>query len=154
MKSSSEEVSLRSPLGVERRVPSWAAGLVAGLARDLPAVVTRHDIVDRLAEVGSDRDVESAIAELRRLGWLVGLAVHGAWAFIPPGQEEVVDPYLDLRAWRARDPAATFRLAGAAAAWHLGYLDRAPMGRVALWLPTGLRLPDGLRPVVSVTRID
>lgn len=154
MKSRPDEVSLRSPLGAERRVPSWAAGLVAGLARDLPVVVTRDDVVDRLAEAGTDRDVESAIAELRRLGWLVGLAVHGAWAFIPPGQEEVVDPYIDLRAWRARDPAAMFRLAGAAAAWHLGYLDRAPSGRVPLWLPGGLRLPDGLRPVVSVTRID
>lgn len=91
---------------------------------------------------------------MRRLGWLVGLAVHGAWAFIPPGQREVVDPYIDLRAWQARDPAAMFRLAGAAAAWHLGYLDRAPAGRVPLWLPARLRLPDGLRPVVSVTRID
>ena len=154
VKSRAEEVGLRSPRGAERRVPSWAAGLVAGLARDLPTVVTRQDVVDRLAEAGSDRDVESAIAELRRLGWLVGLAVHGAWAFIPPGQEEVLDPYIDLRAWRARDPAATFRLAGAAAAWHLGYLDRAPSGRVPLWLPAGLRLPDGLRPVVSVNRID
>ncbi|MGH3275493.1 MAG: type IV toxin-antitoxin system AbiEi family antitoxin, partial [Streptosporangiaceae bacterium] len=41
-----------------------------------------------------------------------------------------------------------------AAAWHLGYLDRALSGRVPLWLPAGLRLPDGLRPVVSVARID
>jgi hypothetical protein len=123
------------------------------MARDLPVVVTRNDVAERLAETDTERDVESAITELRRLGWLVGLPIHGAWAFIPPGQEEIADRYVDLRAWRARDRSATFRVAGAAAAWHLGYLDRAPSGRIPIWLPSELRLPDGLRPVVSVTRI-
>lgn len=44
-------------------------------------------------------------------------------------------------------------LAGASAAWHLGYLDRQPDGRIPIWLPPVKRLPDGLAPYVSVVRI-
>lgn len=142
-----------SSAGMDRRVPTWASGLVAGLSRDLPTVVTREDLSDRLAELASDRDVDSSIDELRRLGWLVGLPIQGTWAFIPPGQDAVADPYLPLRAWLARYPDTEFLLAGAAAAWHLGYLDRNPDGRTSIWLPTERRLPDGLRPHISVVRI-
>lgn len=144
---------MTSSAGTDRRVPTWASGLVAGLSRDLPTVVTREDLVDRLAELDSDRNVDSSIDELRRLGWLVGLPIQGTWAFIPPGQDAVADPYLALRAWLARYPDTGFLLAGAAAAWHLGYLDRNPDGRTSVWLPTDRRLPDGLRPHVSVVRI-
>ncbi len=144
--------SVVSGAGSGRRVPGWAAELVEGLARDRPAVVTRGDIGERLAEIGSDRDVETTVAELRRLGWLVGLAVQGVWAFLPPGEDASTDQYLALRAWLARDRPG-FLLAGANAAWHLGYLDRAPAGRVQVWVPTGVRLPDGLRPYVSVIQM-
>ena len=89
----------------------WAADLVQGLARDLPTVVTRADIAERLTEVGSDRDADSTINELRRLGWLVGLPVHGVWAFLAPGHDDVSDQYLVLRAWVARDRPG-FLLAG------------------------------------------
>ncbi len=89
--------------GSGRRVPGWAADLVEGLARDLPTVVTRADIAQRLTEVGSDRDADSTISELRRLRWLVGLPVHGVWAFLAPGHDDVSDQYLVLRAWLARD---------------------------------------------------
>jgi hypothetical protein len=142
-----------SPLGSDRRIPTWAAGLVGALARELPAVVTRNDLTARLAQAGIDRDPGATVNELRRLGWLVGLPVQGTWAFIPPGQEAVADPYLPLRAWQARDPDADFLLAGSAAAWHLGYLDRRPERRIPLWLPSGRRLPDGLRPYASVVHI-
>lgn len=139
-------------IGAGRRIPSWAAGLIAGLARDQPAVVTRSDIADRSAEAGSDRSVERTIEELRRLGWLSPIGLHGVWAFLPPGQERIIDPYLGLRAWRAKDPGVVLRLAGEAAAWHLGYLDRRPAGAVSVWLPKGKRIPDGLRGAVSAVR--
>lgn len=141
-----------SAVGADRRVPSWAAGLVAGLARDQPAVLTRADIAERLAEAKSDRAVDRTVEELRRLGWLSPIGLHGVWAFVPPGQDEVVDPYLVLRAWRAKDPTVVFRLAGDAAAWHLGYLNRRPEGPVPVWLPKGRRIPDGLRGSVSAVR--
>ncbi len=141
-----------SSVGADRRIPAWAAGLLAGLARDQPAVVTRGDLADRLAAAGSDRSVERTIEELRRLGWLGQLHLHGAWAFVPPGQREVVDPYIALRGWQAKDPSITFRLAGDAAAWHLGYLNRRTSGPVAVWLPKGTRIPDGLRSSVSAVR--
>lgn len=139
-------------VGADRRVPSWAAGLVAGLARDQTAVLTRADMAERLAEAGSDRAVDRTIEELRRLGWLSSIGLHAVWAFVPPGQNEVVDPYLMLRGWRAKDPTVVFRLAGDAAAWHLGYLNRRPEGPTRVWLPKGRRIPDGLRGSVSAVR--
>ena len=141
-----------SSVGADRRVPAWAAGLLAGLARDQPAVVTRADLAERLADAGSDRSIERTIEQLRRLGWLGQLHLHGVWAFVPPGQDEVVDPYIALRGWKAKDPSVTFRLAGDPAAWHLGYLNRQPAGPVPVWLPKGRRIPDGLRSSVSAVR--
>lgn len=145
--------STTSPAGPDRRVPGWASALIGGLTRDAPALVTREDIAQRSAELGLDRDVEATIAELRRLGWLVALPVKGTWAFVPPGQEAVTDPYLPLRAWQARDPNADVLLGGDAAAWHLGYLDRRSDGRISVWKPSSVRLPDGLRPHVSIVSL-
>lgn len=142
-----------SPTGADRRIPTWASQVVSGLARDRPAVVTREDVARRLAAAGCNRDPDSAIRELRRIGWLVHLPAKGTWAFIPPGEDAVSDPYLPLRSWLARDRNAGFMLAGASAAWHLGYLDRQPDGSIPIWLPPGKRLPDGLAPHVSVVRI-
>jgi hypothetical protein len=150
----STAATLESPTGRDRRVPTWAAALVAGLSRDLPTVLTRDDLAERLVETAADRTVDSAVHELRRLGWLVTLPLHGVWAFVPPGVGEVLDPYIGLRAWSARDPDAGFMLCGATAAWHLGYLDRDPGSPVSVWTPSSTRLPDGLRPYVSIVRID
>ncbi len=151
---SSTAAAVVSRTGPDRRVPSWAAALVAGLSRDQPSVVTRADITERLADTGTARSVDSAVHELRRLGWLVGLPVHGVWAFVPPGVGEVLDPNISLRAWHARDPDVGFMLCGATAAWHLGYLDRDPGTPVTVWVPSSTRLPDGLRSHVSVVRIE
>ncbi len=151
---SSTVTTLESPTGPDRRVPTWAAALVAGLARDLPTVLTRGDLADRLVAARADRTADSAVHELRRLGWLVTLPLHGVWAFVPPGVGEVLDPYIGLRAWRARDPDAGFMLCGATAAWHLGYLDRNPGSPASVWIPSSTRLPDGLRTYVSIVRIE
>ena len=142
----------RSPVS-RRRVPSWAAALFDELSRDAPDVVTRDEIEDLLRATSTGRDVESAVRELRRLGWLVPLPVRGVWAFRPAGHEGSADPYLALRGWLAVEPGSGMRLAGANAAWHLGYLDRQPPRPVSIWLPPESRLPDGLRRVVAVDRI-
>ncbi len=138
--------STRADVGGRARGPS--------LSRDMPTVVTRDDLAQRLVEVGMDRTVDSAVHELRRLGWLVTLPFHGVWAFVPPGVGEVLDPYIGLRAWRARDPDSGFMLCGATAAWHLGYLDRDPGSPVSVWIPSSTRLPDGLRRYVSIVRFE
>ena len=151
---SSTVAAMVSRTGPDRRVPSWAAALVAGLSRDQPSVVTRADMTERLADTETARSVDSAVRELRRLGWLVGLPVHGVWAFVPPGVGEVLDPYIGLRAWHARDRDVGFMLCGSTAAWHLGYLDRDPGTPATVWLPSSTRLPDGLRSHVSVVRIE
>jgi hypothetical protein len=137
----------------DRRIPGWAAGLLARLARDRPAVVTREDIEADLTESGSSRHVDPTVRELQRLGWLQPLHVKGVWAYVPPGEEEVIDPYIDVRGWKAREPDAVFALAGEAAAWHLGYLDRAFSGSAAVWTPTKSRLPHGLRAHLSIVTL-
>lgn len=75
-----------SPAGADRRIPTWASRVVSGLARDRPVVVTKEDLTQRLTEAGCGRDPDSAIRELRRIGWLVQLPVKGTWAFIPPAR--------------------------------------------------------------------
>ncbi len=116
-------------------------------------MVTRADIGMYLAEVDSSRDVDDTVKHLQRLGWLVPVHIKGVWAYLPPGEEEVTDRYIDLRAWRARDSDAVFALAGEAAAWHLGYLDREFYGPLAIWLPTETRTPFGLRQHVSEVKL-
>jgi hypothetical protein len=116
-------------------------------------VVTRADIGVYLAEVGSDRDVDATVKHLQRLGWLVPVHIRGVWAYLPPGEDQLTDRYIDLRAWRARDPEAVFALAGEAAAWHLGYLNREFPGSPAVWLPGETRMPFGLRAYVSEVKL-
>jgi hypothetical protein len=116
-------------------------------------VVTRADIGAYLTEVESTRDVDATVKQLQRLGWLIPVHIRGVWAYLPPGEAEIADRYIDLRAWRARDQEAVFALAGEAAAWHLGYLDREFDGRAAVWLPNETRLPFGLRPHVSELKL-
>lgn len=138
---------------VDRTVPRWAAGLVAVMSRDRPAVVTRAVLADYLAEVGANRPVDRTARDLQQLGWLAPLHLKGVWAFVPAGESGSTDPYLDIRAWRARNDDAIFALTGEAAAWHLGYLPRQFVGSTSVWIPVGARIPHGLRPHVSVTRL-
>lgn len=137
----------------DRRIPRWAAALLARWAQDRPTVLARQDVADYLAELGSDREVDSTIRELVRLGWLKSSRRKGVWAYLPPGEDAVTDPYVDLRAWAAQDRSAVFALAGEAAAWHLGYLDRRHVGPTTIWLPEGDRPPFGVREHVSVVRL-
>jgi AbiEi antitoxin C-terminal domain len=148
-----DEQQVKKGVRSDRRIPGWAAGLLGRLARDRPAVVTRDDIEAALTESGSTRPVDPTVRELLRLGWLRPLHVKGVWAYLPPGEDELIDPYLDIRGWKARDPDAVFALAGEAAAWHLGYLDRSFPGSVAVWTPTGSRLPHGLRRHLSIVTL-
>lgn len=138
---------------IARPVPPWAAGLVARLSQDCPAVVTREDLARYLIELGSARRVDDTVSDLQQLGWLSTLHLKGVWAFVPAGEVRVSDPYLNLRGWQAREPDAAFALAGEAAAWHLGYVARAFDGPLAIWLPAKARVPHGLRPHVSMVRI-
>jgi hypothetical protein len=136
-----------------QRVPRWAAPLVARLTQDLPAVLTRSDVSSYLDEVGMKRETDSTIRDLVRLGWLQRTSLRGVWKFMPLGESVSIDPYLPLRAWRADKPGAVFALAGEAAAWHLGYLDRRYGGPVRVWLPEGQRAPFGARSHIAVVRL-
>jgi hypothetical protein len=136
-----------------RTISAVTANLHDLLARERPPVVTRDDISNYLAEIGSKRGVDVTVKSLQRLGWLVQLHIKGVWAYLPPGEAEITDRYIDLRAWRAQDPNAVFALAGEAAAWHLGYLDREYLGSPAVWIPSETRIPFGLRKHVSEVRL-
>jgi hypothetical protein len=137
----------------DRRIPAWAAGVLSRLALEHPAVVTRDDIAAHLRAAGSDRDVDPTVRELQRLGWLMSLHLKGVWAYVPPGESQVIDPYIDLRGWKAREADAVFALAGEAVAWHLGYTNRPYTGAVAVWIPEKTQLPSGLRAHLSVVTL-
>lgn len=136
-----------------RPIPPWAAGILSRLSRDRPAVVTREQLADYLAELGQVRDLHRTARDLQQLGWLATLHLKGVWAFVPAGESRPTDPYLDLRAWKLSDVGAVFALAGEAAAWHLGYIQRRFAGPPALWLPPTKRVPHGLRSHISLVRI-
>jgi hypothetical protein len=136
-----------------RRIPGGLAPLLATLSRHRPQVMTRRDLEALIDENGWDRDVEGTARQLQRLGWFAPLHLKGVWAFLPAGEDQVTDPYIDLRGWRAKDQNTVFALAGEAAAWHLGYLNRRSDGPVAVWVPVGERLPFGLRAHLSVVTL-
>lgn len=140
MMDDSHETSLAA-----RHIPRWAARLLARLSQDQPPVVSRPDIAAYLVELGDRRDVDDTIRQLVRLDWLQPSPSQGVWVFIPLGEDGVDDPYVSLRAWKAKSPDAVFALAGEVAAWHLGYLDRRFTGPPRVWIPEGNRLPFGAR---------
>jgi AbiEi antitoxin C-terminal domain len=115
-------------------------------------VLTREVLREYLAEVNVERDVDAVIRELVKLEWLRAARRNGVWLFVAPGETKVSDPYVELRAWVAHDDAV-FTLAGEAAAWHLGYLDRRHHGPIPIWIPDGVVPPFGMRSVVSVVRL-
>jgi len=139
--------------GGSRLIPGWAADLIAVLSRERPAVVTREDLAGYLGALGIGRDQGRTAFDLQQLGWFASLHLKGVWAFVPAGEATVTDPYIDLQAWKAREPDAVFALAGEAAAWHLGYLPRNYDGTIAVWLPWNERVPHGLRSRVSLVRL-
>ena len=75
--------------------------------------------------------------------------MQGKYAFIPPGVDAVIDSYIDLRGWSAAHPKARICLAGASAAWHLGYLYREPE-RPAVWLDSAINIPKKLRASLDI----
>ena len=79
--------------------------------------------------------------------------MQSVWAYLAQGETTTGDPYIDLRAWLAKEPATKLALAGEAAAFHLGYLDRRFDGPIALWIPEGHRPPPGIRPHVTLVRL-
>ncbi len=136
----------------QRVVSSWAAPLLSKLVQSAPAIVTEHSIV-RFLDDAPTQSPKVAIQRLVRAGWLRGVGIRGAWAFLPPGVDELADPYLGLRGWRAVAPDAGFCLAGETAAWHLGYLPRRPEA-VTVWLSKTTTLPSGLKGTVRCVTTD
>jgi AbiEi antitoxin C-terminal domain len=142
-----------SHVPVDRGIPRSVALLVARLSQDQPFTVTRAQLQSYLDETGVDRGLESVLRELVSLGWLMSTPRYGVWAFIAPGDTESSDPYLGLRAWQASDLHAVLALAGATAAWHLGFLARQPAGPISIWTPTGTTIPRGLRQQVATVTL-
>ena len=126
------------------RVPSSVASVVARLAQDRPAVLTVDDLAVIIDETDTGRAVESVLRELVASNWLVPSGRRGVWAFVAPGEAEIIDPYIDLRAW-ATKTGVVFALAGEAAAWHLGLLARRATGPISIWIPEHTALPKAMR---------
>ena len=118
-------------------------------------MVSLTDIEERLRRIDLRRDAGVVVGELQRLGWLRRTGVRGAWAFLPPGEDQLIDPYLDLRGLQATQPGRRFFLSGDIAAYHLGLLDRRPES-LQLWLPNTANasaLPHRLRTTMATVTL-
>lgn len=140
-------------LPAARRIPRWAGALIERLMQNRPPVVSRRDLAEYLGALGSNRDVDDTVRQLVSLRWLQPTSTQGVWEFVPLGESGGDDPYLALRAWQAKSSDARFALAGEAAAWHLGYLDRRYVGATRVWIAEGGRLPFGARSKLSVVHL-
>lgn len=127
-----------------RVVPKWSAGLISLLAQEAPAVLSKATLANYLEAADIKLDPKIALARLIRQGWLRKTHFNGAYIFLPPGIDDINDPYVDLRAWRLIQPDIKFFLGGASTAWHLGYLDRMPK-RPTIWLDNSITFPKALR---------
>ena len=86
----------REEVALDRRVPRWAAMLIARLTQDRPSVLTRDDVAGYLHEIDSAHDVDRVIRELVSLEWLVASRRKGVWVFMAPGETALGDPYVGL----------------------------------------------------------
>ena len=134
------------------RVPASVAAVVDRLAQERPAVVTLADVERYIADTGTARPSRTVLRELVAAGWLTSSGRRGVWAFVPPGEDEVTDPYVSLRAWAATS-GVVFALAGESAGWHLGLLARRSADPTSIWIPEGSTIPNSLRAEVRVVRL-
>ena len=94
-----------------------------------PTVVTRSLLADLLTQSQTPLAPEVAAERLVRLGWLLPLRKRDAWEFAPAaraGRFGAGDPWIELRALLAHDPAAPVAVAFESAVWELGHSSHQP----------------------------
>jgi len=134
------------------------ANIVESLELRQPTVVTNRLLAEVAAETGSRLGPGAVAERLVRGGWLLPLRRRGAWEFVPgarAGRFSSGDPWLELRAVLAQDPAAPVAVAFESAVWELGFSDHQPAAAILAhrhgWRPP--RALDGLRSVTYDWRL-
>ena len=132
-----------------RSIPKTLAPVLEELELDQPRVVLLADlegILGRLGEADATDSAPDVAYELQRRGWLGRLRTQGAWEFYPASRAGAIgsgDRFIELRAFRRRDPAWPGALAMESAASVLGLAQRLP-DREVLALPQDERPPAAL----------
>jgi len=130
-----------------RAVTKALAPLLQELELEQPRVVTRAELESLATSVGVDWPVEVVVRRLREAGWLLDLKTRGVWEFAPAARAGAFssgDPFVELRATRARDGGSLFSVAGESAAYLLGLATRRP-DREVVGAPADVRTPKALR---------
>jgi hypothetical protein len=129
-----------------KALPRRLVGMVEAMELDQPRVVTLPELTRIALETGASADEGGAVKlvyRLRDLGWLGTVRTQGAWEFNPgsrAGPFGSGDPFIELRAHLAVNPAWTGCLAMESAATVVGLAQRLP-SREVLALTPGQRLP-------------
>lgn len=134
-----------------RSIPPTMAGVLERLELERPRLVTSADLTSLLEEEGVATPVAVFASRMRDHGWLLPTGRRGVWEFVPAevaGPYPSMDPLMAARAFAASRPRLEPTLTMHAAAWALGFADRAPItidvalpGRVGrIVQPQGVRL--------------
>ncbi len=129
-----------------RSVPSRLAPVLEQLELRQPSVVTRSLLAELLTASQTRLAPEVAAERLVRLGWLLPLRKRDSWEFAPAaraGRFGAGDPWIELRALLAHDPAAPVAVAFESAVWELGHSSHQPT-RPVLAHRRGWRVPAAL----------
>ena len=132
-----------------RSIPKTLAPVLEELELDQPRVVLLTDlesILDRLGAADGAISAPDVAYELQRRGWLGRLRTQGAWEFYPAARAGAIgsgDRFVELRAYRRRNPTWPGALAMESAASVLGLAQRLPE-REVLALPLDHRPPAAL----------
>jgi hypothetical protein len=131
---------------MQKALPRRLVGMVEAMELDQPRVVTLPELTRMAVETGASADEAGAVNlvyRLRDLGWLGTVRTQGVWEFNPGSRAGAFgsgDPFIELRAQLAVDPAWRGCLAMESAATVLGLAQHLPSQEVVA-LPSGERLP-------------
>ena len=131
-----------------RRTPASLAGVLQELELRQPRVVTGNLLADVITESRSHLTTAAAAERLVREGWLSPLRTRDAWEFVPAsraGRYPSGDPWIELRALLAHEPASPVAIAFASAVWELGHSTHQPVRSVLAHEP-------GWRPARALSR--
>jgi hypothetical protein len=130
-----------------RSVPKGLAPLLEVLELEQPRLLTTAQLKQWSTVAGIQWPVDVVVRRLRERGWLLDMATRGVWEFAPAARAGTFgsgDPFIELRATLARDPAAPYGVAADSAAYLLGLASRRPDAEV-IGAPPAVRPPKALR---------
>lgn len=139
-----------------RPIPAALAPVLELLELEQPVMITTRDVTSLVRRADVRTPAHVVIQRLAARGWLLKTGVRGVWEFAPAahaGPYSHNDRWIGLQAALRGQPSLPVSIALGSALWLLDLTDRAP-DTSELALPTGVRVPTGLRDRYRIVRFD